>query len=66
VQVRRMVQQQGQFVVVFPQCFTATVDCGYNILEHIHFAGADWLSLGLAASNVCTYYVIQTVQWHTV
>jgi len=53
VQVRRTVQQQGQFIVVFPQCFTASVDCGYNISEHIHFAGVEWLSLGRTAASVC-------------
>jgi len=52
MQVRRTVQQQGQFIVVFPQCFTARVDCGYNISDYIHFAGIDWLSVGLSASNV--------------
>ena len=53
LQVRRTVQQQGQFVVVFPQCFTASVDCGYNISEYIHFADFDWLSVGRTATSVC-------------
>ena len=52
IQVRRTVQQQGQFVVVFPQCFTANVDCGYNISEMIHFATADWLPAGRSATTV--------------
>ena len=61
LQVRRTVQQQGQFIVVFPQCFTASVDCGYNISDYIHFAGIDWLSLGRSASNVCKLNVCQLV-----
>ena len=57
LKVRRTVQQQGQFIVVFPQCFIARVDCGYNISEYIHFAGADWLTVGQAASRVCQSYM---------
>jgi len=52
LQVRRTVQQQGQFIVVFPQCFTARVDCGYNISDYINFASFDWLQVGLSASSV--------------
>jgi len=52
LQVRRTVQQQGQFIVVFPQCFTARVDCGYNISDYINFASIDWLPVGLSASKV--------------
>jgi protein Jumonji len=52
IRMCRVVQQQGQFIVVFPQCFTATVGCGYSIAEHISYASPDWIPLGFEASKI--------------
>ena len=52
----RTVQYQGEFVVVFPKAFTATVTCGYNISESLHFATAKWLPLGYEAAQVSYDY----------
>uniref|UniRef100_UPI00358ED3F9 protein Jumonji-like isoform X2 n=1 Tax=Myxine glutinosa TaxID=7769 RepID=UPI00358ED3F9 len=43
VKVHRVVQRSGQFVVHFPGAFTASVCCGYNVSEAVHFATAHWL-----------------------
>ncbi len=52
--VGRVVQEQGQFVIVFPQTFTASISCGYNISETLHFAMPDWIPLGCHAVRVCS------------
>ncbi|KAK2145526.1 hypothetical protein LSH36_676g01067 [Paralvinella palmiformis] len=46
------VMYQGEFVIVFPKAFTATVTCGYNISESLHFATAKWLPLGYEAAQL--------------
>ncbi|XP_076449621.1 uncharacterized protein LOC143286009 isoform X2 [Babylonia areolata] len=51
VRVVRCVQQPRQFVVVFPDVYTATVSCGYNVSESVHYATTDWLSVGLEAAK---------------
>ncbi len=48
----RTVQPQGHFVVVFPQAFTSSVCCGYNIAESLHFATHDWIQHGCKAAKV--------------
>ena len=60
VSLARTVLKQGQFVVVFPEAFTASVSCGYNVSESIHYATQDWILLGCKASQVtamCAFYV---------
>ena len=52
VSLCRIVQKPGQFLVVFPQTFTASVSGGYNISESLHFATADWIPLGCKAAQV--------------
>lgn len=52
VRVARCVQQQRQFVVVFPDVFTATVCCGYSVSESVHYATLEWLSLCVEAAKV--------------
>ncbi|XP_025115255.1 protein Jumonji-like isoform X5 [Pomacea canaliculata] len=51
VRVARCVQQQRQFVVVFPDVFTATVCCGYSVSESVHYATLEWLSLCVEAAK---------------
>ncbi|XP_064610878.1 protein Jumonji-like [Liolophura sinensis] len=51
VSLGRCVQKPGQFMVVFSNCHTATVSCGYSISESVHFAYADWIPIGVEASK---------------
>lgn len=39
----RLVQEKGQFVVIFPGAFTSTIACGYSVSESVYFATQDWL-----------------------
>lgn len=52
VTVHRIVQKAGQFIILFPQSFVASVACGYNVSESIKFATADWLPFGYKAAQV--------------
>ena len=56
VRVARCVQQPRQFVVVFPDVYTATVCCGYNVSESVHYATTEWLSVSMEAAKVGTLY----------
>ncbi|XP_070200215.1 protein Jumonji-like isoform X1 [Littorina saxatilis] len=51
VRVTRCVQQPRQFVVVFPDVHTATVCCGYNVSESVHYATTEWLSSSMEAAK---------------
>jgi len=44
--VTRVVQKQGQFVIVFPEAYYSSVSCGYSISEAVGFAPPDWVVLG--------------------
>ena len=52
VRVHRLVQQAGEFVVVYPRTFTASIACGYSISETIRFATPDWLPIGYEMTKV--------------
>ncbi|XP_013389663.1 protein Jumonji isoform X1 [Lingula anatina] len=52
VSVNRTVQSAGQFIAVFPESFTATLSCGYNVLESVHFAPSSWIPLGRKADGL--------------
>lgn len=52
VRVTRCVQKPRQFVVVFPDVYTATVCCGYNVSESVHYATTEWLSVSVDAAKV--------------
>jgi hypothetical protein len=45
----RSVQQPNEFMIIFPEAFTANIACGYNIAESMHFAPAEWIPQGWAA-----------------
>lgn len=49
----RAVQQPNEFLIIFPEAFTANVSCGYNIAETVHFASAEWIPSGWNAIEVC-------------
>jgi hypothetical protein len=55
VSVSRCVQKPREFVVIFPQCYSANVCCGNMIAESVCYALPDWLSAGLASSVSITY-----------
>jgi len=52
VSVSRVVQSAGEFIVVFPQSFTANVGCGFSVSESLHLAPASWFPLGCNAAQV--------------
>ena len=52
VSVSRVVQSAGEFVVVFPQSFAASVSCGFNVGESLRLAPASWFPLGCSAAQV--------------
>uniref|UniRef100_A0A673HP00 Protein Jumonji n=1 Tax=Sinocyclocheilus rhinocerous TaxID=307959 RepID=A0A673HP00_9TELE len=55
IKVHRMVQQSGQFVVVFPGAFVSRVCCGYSVSETVHFATPQWMNLGYEAAKDLKY-----------
>ncbi|XP_033754420.1 protein Jumonji-like isoform X2 [Pecten maximus] len=52
VAVSRCVQQPGQFIVVFPSCYTSTISCGYTLAESVHYATPSWLEAGQSATKM--------------
>ncbi|XP_064640231.1 protein Jumonji-like isoform X2 [Lineus longissimus] len=52
VSVTRTVQKQRQFVVVFPEVYTANISCGYSISEQVNLAHPDYLPLGHHAAKM--------------
>jgi hypothetical protein len=42
VSVSRCVQKPREFVVIFPQCYSANVCCGNMIAESVCYALPDW------------------------
>ena len=55
VVVSRIVQSAGEFVVVFPQSFTANVGCGFSVSESLCVAPSSWFPLGCTAAQVRVY-----------
>ncbi|CAH0386856.1 unnamed protein product [Bemisia tabaci] len=43
VSLSRVVQQPGQFIVVFPRAFTSSIATGYLLSESVYFAPSSWL-----------------------
>ncbi|KAI8791058.1 serine-rich adhesin for platelets isoform X1, partial [Biomphalaria glabrata] len=55
VKVHCCVHSPRQFVVVFPGAYTATISCGYNVSESVHFVvSSKWLPVGMDASFALT------------
>lgn len=42
--VCRVVQEPGQFILVFPKSFTSSISTGYVVSESVYFAQPSWLS----------------------
>ncbi|CAG9828368.1 unnamed protein product [Diabrotica balteata] len=61
IQVFKMNQYAGEFIVTFPRAYHAGFNQGYNFAEAVNFAPADWLSIGrecvLHYSNLRRYCV---------
>lgn len=43
VSLCRVVQEPGQFIVVFPKAFTSSISTGYVVSESVYFATPYWL-----------------------
>ena len=39
----RSVQEQGQFIIVFPRSYTSSICTGYSVAESVYFAPRDYL-----------------------
>jgi protein Jumonji len=46
VSLCRIVQEPGQFIVVFPKAFTSSLSTGYVVSESVYFAPPYWLETG--------------------
>ena len=44
VSVCRSVQEQGQFVVIFPRSYTSSLCTGYSVAESVYFAPRSYLT----------------------
>ncbi|XP_048244704.1 uncharacterized protein LOC124123134 [Haliotis rufescens] len=51
VTVSRCVQRSKTFVAIFPKSYTATISCGYNVSESVHYATRNWISTGVAVAE---------------
>lgn len=45
VSLCRIVQEPGQFIVVFPKVFTSSISTGYVVSESVYFAPSYWLKM---------------------
>lgn len=43
VSLSRIVQEPGEFIVVFPKAFTSSISTGYVVSESVFFASPSWL-----------------------
>lgn len=55
VSLSRIVQEPGQFIVVFPKAYTSSVCTGYVVSESVYFAQPSWLSSAQNLFNVCIF-----------
>ena len=44
VSVSRIIQEPGQFVIVFPKTYTSNICTGYTVSESVYFATRDYLN----------------------
>lgn len=49
VQICRLVQEPGTFIVTFPAAYHAGFSCGWNVAEAVNMALPDWLPFGRKA-----------------
>ncbi|KAB0795904.1 hypothetical protein PPYR_09965 [Photinus pyralis] len=51
VSLCRVIQEPGQFIVVFPKAFTSSLCTGYVVSESVYFAPINWLQRAQAVFN---------------
>ncbi|XP_067650755.1 protein Jumonji-like isoform X3 [Haliotis asinina] len=51
VTVARCVQKPKTFVAIFSKSYTATISCGYNVSESVHYATRNWISTGVSVAE---------------
>lgn len=51
VSLSRVVQEPGQFIIVFPKAFTSSLSTGYVVSESVYFAPPYWLQTGRTVFN---------------
>ncbi|XP_044269318.1 protein Jumonji-like [Tribolium madens] len=51
VSLSRIVQEPGQFIIVFPKAFTSSLSTGYVVSESVYFAPSYWLKTGRLVFN---------------
>lgn len=59
IPLSRVVQQPGQFIVVFPKAFTSSISTGYLVSESVYFAHASWLNTGKQVFMVCIFTALK-------
>merc|ERR1712029_386810 len=45
VSVSRCIQEEGQFIVVFPKAYSSTINTGYSVSESVYYATNDYLKI---------------------
>ncbi|KTW26636.1 hypothetical protein T552_02645 [Pneumocystis carinii B80] len=51
IDVNRLVQHQGEFVITFPYGYHSGYNLGYNCAESVNFASYNWLEIGRNAKR---------------
>lgn len=58
VSLCRVVQEPGQFILVFPKAFTSSICAGYLVSESVYFAQPSWLTTAEQTFGVCINIVL--------
>ncbi|XP_046688438.1 protein Jumonji [Homalodisca vitripennis] len=69
VSLSRIVQDPGQFIIVFPKAFTSSVCTGYLVSESVYFAQPSWLATAqnlFNVSHMLTQDYSNICQWRSV
>ena len=52
VDVRKLIQRPGEFVITFPRSYHAGFSTGFNIAEAVNFGSNSWLQHGIEAFDI--------------